>query len=137
MDRHRLLFAKCLVSTLFPIFLAFLLPSSIALPNFVFLITDDQDFVFNSVDVMPRYLHYMRDGGMHMTNAFVASPMCCPSRTSLLSGRYPHNLNDQSLGWCGNFLKQHVNTTFIRRLKDHGYRTGILFAFVDLNLCGW
>ena len=69
-------------------------------PNIVFIITDDQDSMLNATDVMPHYVQRLAVEGMQMVNAFVASPKCCPSRTSLLSGRFSHNLNDQALGWC-------------------------------------
>lgn len=63
--------------------------------------------------------------GMKMANAFVASPKCCPSRTSLLSGRFSHRLNDTSLGWCGDFIvDKRFDETFIVDVKKQGYQTG-------------
>lgn len=54
----------------------------------------------------------------------VAAPKCCPSRTSALSGRFPHGLNDRTAGWCGDF-ETTENTTFVARLRAAGYTTGL------------
>ena len=54
------------------------------------------DSLLGATDVMPEYVRRFSTEGMHMANAFVASPKCCPSRTSLLSGRFAHNLNGAS-----------------------------------------
>ena len=36
-----------------------------------------------------------------------------PSRTTLLSGLFDHNLDDEYLGWCGDFVESgKTNTTF-------------------------
>jgi len=101
-------------------------------PNIVFIITDDQDSMLNATDVMPNYVQRLAVEGMQMVNAFVASPKCCPSRTSLLSGRFSHGLNDQALGWCGNFISaDHEDDTFIARVKAEGYTTGLFGKVVN------
>lgn len=88
-------------------------------PNLIFLILDDQDSQLGSgLDVMPNYVARFIDGGATARNAFVGTPKCCPSRTSLLSGRFAHNLNDNTLGWCGDFIAQGLyNETFIANIK--------------------
>ena len=100
--------------------------SSSTKPNIIFIITDDQDSLLNATDVMPNYLQRFAVEGMQMLNAFVGSPKCCPSRTSLLSGRFAHNLNDTLQGWCGNFVTADVeDSTFIKDVKEVGYTTGL------------
>lgn len=95
-----------------------------ALPNLLFIITDDQDVELGSLDVMPRLQEEIINPGMAFTRAYVDAPVCCPSRTSLFSGRLSHNLQDQSLGWCGNFTAQRENT-FTTSLAAHaGYVVG-------------
>ena len=61
--------------------------------------------------------------GAFATNFFAHTPVCCPSRAQLLSGRYFHNLRmPTSSGGC-----MHVNTTkpnahsFAKYLVDRGY----------------
>jgi N-acetylglucosamine-6-sulfatase len=58
------------------------------------------------MEVMPKLNELLIKGGARMSNAFVATPICCPSRTEFFSGRYYHNIgppNDP--GGC-----MHVNT---------------------------
>ena len=101
-------------------------------PNVIFLIADDQDSMLNATDVMPHYVQRFATEGMQLVNAFAASPKCCPSRTSLLSGRFSHNLNDTTLGWCGSFISADMeDATFIRDVKAQGYRTGLFGKVVN------
>lgn len=92
-------------------------------PNILFVITDDQDADLGSLSVMPTVQSRIFDEGLQFDAAFVASPICCPSRTALFSGRYPHNLNDNSLGWCGNFTAQREDN-FLTAIKSAGWTVG-------------
>eukprot|EP01126_Amoeba_proteus_P066396 TRINITY_DN95_c0_g1_i1.p1 TRINITY_DN95_c0_g1~~TRINITY_DN95_c0_g1_i1.p1 ORF type:complete len:527 (-),score=59.63 TRINITY_DN95_c0_g1_i1:359-1762(-) len=80
---------------------------------------------------MPALHKRVLDGGMEMRNAFTASPKCCPSRTALLSGRYPHSLEMRTQGWCGDFITKHVNDTFFSQLKEQGYRNGLFGKLIN------
>jgi arylsulfatase A-like enzyme len=65
--------------------------SSASQPNIVFILADDLD---NRVDLlahMPR-LKKMREEGLSLTSHVAAQPVCGPSRSSMLAGRYPHNV---------------------------------------------
>jgi arylsulfatase A-like enzyme len=55
---------------------------------------------------MASVQQHLVQGGKTFNRMYVTTPVCCPSRTSTLSGRYAHNLNDSKLGWCGDFPKQ-------------------------------
>ncbi len=88
--------------------------------------------MLGATDVMPNYVQRFATEGMQMVNAFVGSPKCCPSRTSLLSGRFSHNLNDTLQGWCGNFITEgRQDATFIRDVKEQGYSTGFFGKMVN------
>jgi arylsulfatase A-like enzyme len=103
-----------------------------AKPNIIFMILDDMDSRLGALDVMPHYVQRLQKEGMTFPNAFVASPKCCPSRTSLLSGRFSHRLNDTGLGWCGDFIAaKRWNATFIEGVKGAGYRTGLFGKVVN------
>lgn len=102
-------------------------------PNVILLLLDDQDSLLGrGLDVMPHYKQRFVDGGMTFLNAFVASPKCCPSRTSLLAGRFSHRLNDATLGWCGDFMSAaRYNQTFMANVKEQGYQTGYFGKFIN------
>jgi N-acetylglucosamine-6-sulfatase len=93
-----------------------------ARPNFVVIMLDDLDILLNGTSAMPTYHREFVAKGTSF-RGFVDVPVCCPSRTSTLSGRYSHNLNNTALGWCGNFKKQHEGNTWIKLLRQDGYET--------------
>ena len=46
----------------------------------VYIITDDQDIKLDSLSVQPQVKSLLIDKGMFFQNAFVTTPVCCPSR---------------------------------------------------------
>ena len=46
----------------------------------VYIITDDQDIKLGSLDVQPQVRKIAYGEGMFFENAFVTTPVCCPSR---------------------------------------------------------
>lgn len=74
-------------------------------PNVVLLLTDDQDLTLGGNIPMPYTRAFMSEGGAQLNNFFVNTPVCCPSRTTLLSGKYPHNWH-ATRGGC-----MHMNVT--------------------------
>jgi N-acetylglucosamine-6-sulfatase len=58
-------------------------------PNFVFLLTDDQ--TASEMRALPRTRRLLGRRGVTFTRNYVSFPLCCPSRVSLLTGRYMHN----------------------------------------------
>ena len=63
------------------------------LPNIVVFISDDlgrlDTSIHGSKDVRTPTMDQLAAGGMTFDNAYVASPACCPSRFSLLTGLMP------------------------------------------------
>jgi N-acetylglucosamine-6-sulfatase len=106
-------------------------------PSFVFILTDDQDLLLGGTSAMPVLAREMVAGGTSL-RGYVDVPVCCPSRTSTLSGRYAHNLNDTLLGWCGNFRSEHENRTWIGDLRRAGYQTAIFGKMTNdySDFCG-
>ena len=60
-------------------------------PHLVVILTDDQDLTLGSMQAMPKLQKLVVDQGVTFEQAFIATPICCPSRASYISGRYQHN----------------------------------------------
>uniref|UniRef100_A0A8K9XJ90 N-acetylglucosamine-6-sulfatase n=1 Tax=Oncorhynchus mykiss TaxID=8022 RepID=A0A8K9XJ90_ONCMY len=79
------------------------------------------------------------DAGATFSNAFTATPLCCPSRSSILTGQYPHNhsVRNNSLdGNCSSPLWQKgpETTAFPVYLSKQHYQT--FYAGKYLNQYG-
>ena len=66
-------------------------PGRYAQPNIVLVMTDDQTISQTGPRVMPQVNKLLRDRGTSFPNAFLTTPLCCPSRATLLTGQYGHN----------------------------------------------
>jgi arylsulfatase A-like enzyme len=95
-------------------------------PNVLVILSDDQRR--GTLGVMPRTRRWFARGGTTFTNAFATTPVCCPSRASILTGRYAHNhavtTNRQPYS-----LDQ--GSTVQRRLQEAGYRTAMLGKYLN------
>ena len=97
-------------------------------PNFIFVLTDDQDLQLGGELDMPVLQREMVAGGMTFDAGYVTTPICCPSRTATMSGLYAHNLGDSDprIGWCGDFTGYSLeNETWINALHENGYTTSL------------
>lgn len=62
-------------------------------PNFIFIITDDQDVHLDSVAHQPSVQKHFVKEGTTFDKHFCTVTLCCPSRVSLLTGKAAHNTN--------------------------------------------
>jgi N-acetylglucosamine-6-sulfatase len=99
-------------------------------PNFVVIMADDLDLLLNGTQLMTSLSKHMVEGGASLAG-YVDVPVCCPSRTSTLSGRYSHNLNNTNLGWCGDFGATQENHTWVSTLRTAGYSTGLFGKYYN------
>jgi arylsulfatase A-like enzyme len=100
--------------------------SSAEPPNVVIIVTDDQRL--ETLETMPKTLRWMQRGGTRYTNAYVTTPLCCPSRSSIMTGRYAHN-HGVRINPAGSRLDE--STTLQHHLQRAGYRTGMFGKFLS------
>jgi len=99
-------------------------------PNILIIVTDDQR---QGISVMPVVRKYFAEQGRSYNNAFATTPVCCPSRASIMTGQYAHNHGVQS-NIPGVTLNEFVQRdTIQKRLHSHGYTTGYFGKFLN----GW
>jgi arylsulfatase A-like enzyme len=104
-----------------------------ARPNVVFVLTDDLSA--NLVPYMPNVLALQKEGTT-FSNFTVTDSLCCPSRASLFTGRFPHNTGIiKNHGKNGGFRLFHARgeetSTFATDLKAAGYRTAFLGKYLN------
>jgi arylsulfatase A-like enzyme len=96
-------------------------------PNVMVIVTDDQR---EGLKVMDATRAAFADEGVLYGNAFVTTPLCCPARASIMTGKYVHNHGVMSNGeedWKDLDHSQTVQAA----LHDGGYRTALFGKFLN------
>ena len=103
-------------------------------PNILYIMVDDlgKEWVscYGGEDIQTPNIDALAEGGMKFHNAY-SMPACSPSRTTLLTGKYPWRTGyvnhwDVPRWGVGYFdWKQKENTTFARLMKQLGYATAV------------
>jgi arylsulfatase A-like enzyme len=101
-------------------------------PNVVQIHTDDQRW--DTLHVMPEVRRLLVRRGITFRRAFVSNPLCCPSRSTILTGRYSHTtgvyFNRGAYGgW--NAFKPSESSTVATALYAIGYRTGLFGKYLN------
>jgi arylsulfatase A-like enzyme len=104
-----------------------------ARPNIVVLLTDDQEPA--SMRVMKTVSKELKRKGVTMKRYYNNFPLCCPSRTTLLTGQYAHNhrvLSNQAPdGGYGLFNELHGDNNLAVWLQEAGYATSYVGKFLN------
>ena len=95
-------------------------------PNIIFLLPDQQrpdslGCYGNDVAITPNVDH-LAENGIVFERCYVQNPLCCPSRYSVATGRYPHAHRVRS-NW---FAPRPGETSFAERLGRAGYQTAAI-----------
>jgi arylsulfatase A-like enzyme len=102
-------------------------------PNIVFVLSDDLST--NLVQYMPHVLELERRG-VSFSNYYVVDSLCCPSRSAIFTGQYPHDdgvfSNSGSDGGYPAYLAHHNQPkNFSIALQRAGYRTGFMGKYLN------
>ena len=107
-------------------------------PNFVYVLLDDMNTLLGDEHIVKQTRALIADKGARAANAFVSSPVCTPSRSAWLSGRFYHNLRPN-----GATSGRGLNTThffdydaIFPTMHRNGYQTA-LFGKIHNNQAEW
>ena len=93
-------------------------------PNFVFIIGDDisaEDLgCYGNPGIRTPNIDRIAAEGLRFTNAYLTASSCSPSRCSIITGRYPHNL--ETAAELHGLLPEGV-PLFPKLLREAGYHT--------------
>jgi len=96
-------------------------------PNVVFILTDDQGYGDLSIHGNPHLktpnLDSIANDGARFTR-FCSSPVCSPTRSSLLTGRYNYRTGVVDT-YLGRSMMHSREVTLAEMLKPAGYKSGI------------
>lgn len=98
-------------------------------PNVLIIFTDDQR-AMDTMQVMPRTQEWFGQGGTTFMNGYAATPLCCPARAAIMSGRFAHNSGVKTNANAEDLAQ---DSTLQAQLQAAGYRT----ALVGKYLNGW
>src|SRR3989440_213569 len=107
--------------------------ATVAPPNIVFVLTDDLSW--NLIKYLPQ-VQKLQTQGMTFNDYVVTDSLCCPSRSSIFSGRFPHDTgvftnggNDGGFDYFhGHGEEAH---TFATALQAKGYRTAMMGKYLN------
>ncbi|WP_329246669.1 sulfatase [Actinoallomurus sp. NBC_01490] len=108
-------------------------PSRAERPNIVFVLTDDLST--DLLSYMPN-VRRLQQEGRSFTNYFVTDSFCCPSRSSIFTGQFPHDTgiytNSGPNGGFAKFTRTGKDRqTFAVALRANGYRTAMMGKYLN------
>lgn len=101
-------------------------------PSIVLILSDDQRW--DTMWAMPRVEALLARHGVTFINGFVVNPVCCPSRTSILTGSYSHSTKvytNQVNEPFGGFDAFRDRATIATALQTIGYRTALVGKYLN------
>lgn len=117
--------------------------ADLARPNIVVIMTDDLDVPsFNTAIAtgspigMTNYNALFGTETTAFTNSFVSFSLCCPSRSSFLTGQYAHNHGVKGnggggIGGCEDFVDTSTLATWLSDDTGANYYTGLVGKYLN------
>jgi arylsulfatase A-like enzyme len=107
-------------------------PPPTSRPNIVLILTDDQTLA--EMGHMQTVQSQLQAKGVTLENGFVVNPLCCPSRTTILTGKYSHSTgvyrNIPPHGGFQTFGSQD-RSTIATWLHAAGYATALVGKYLN------
>jgi arylsulfatase A-like enzyme len=109
-------------------------------PNIIFILSDDQRWdttddthsLVPGQNVMPGLRNELGGHGAEFINAFMTTPLCCPSRTSILTGDYSHTTGVYTNGGNNGGADDFDDSVSIGTiLQSAGYHTGFFGKYLN------
>jgi len=92
-------------------------------PNIILIIADDMNWddagTYGHPHVRTPNIDALAKGGMQFNKAYLTASSCSPSRSSIITGKYPHNTGAEQLHWP----LPAESKTFVEQLSEAGYYT--------------
>ncbi len=99
-------------------------------PNIIFILTDDQSY--RSLSYMPVMVSEFIPNSVNFELGFVTTPLCCPSRATILTGQYTHNHEVYTNEWpMGSARKLDDSATIGLWMQEAGYRTAYYGKYLN------
>ncbi len=101
-------------------------------PDIVLILTDDQRF--DTLWAMPTVRSELVAKGVSFSNGYVSNPVCCPSRSSTLTGNYSHTTRvytNHPKEPFGGFPAFEDRSTMATWLQEAGYRTALMGKYLN------
>jgi len=104
-------------------------------PNIVFILTDDLSWNLMNRRFAPHIVA-LEKRGETFDHYFVADSLCCPSRSSIFTGLFPHDTkviaNLAPEGGFQKFQSEHLDTrTYPVAMRPRGYETAMLGKYLN------
>ena len=103
-------------------------------PNILLILADDLDRA--EIAQMPILRQQVITKGLTFSNAFVSTPICCPSRATILRGQYAHNTGIKRNtvpegGFPTAYASGLEHSTVATWLDDAGYATALIGKYLN------
>lgn len=97
-------------------------------PNILLIVSEDHSphlSCYGDTVINTPHLDKIAEEGILFKNAYVTQSVCSPSRSSILTGLFPHQNGQLGLATQGYHMQDDVENIYAM-LKKEGYRTGMI-----------